>query len=238
MRYPPSGSLEPQSRDRSRARNPVSRSHRGRGFHCVRRRGSTSAGSVRDCYVDWCIRGPARPCDARRAGRSLLLTTGAPEGREAPWRFKLQMAIVLFISILGTGAGLVLIYFDFHNNAELKAYQAAALCTAPTDALSGESCRYRGAATVTGSTGQPVISIDVTFSDLPGRPFTSKFSDLDEPNPATVVTGATESAELWNARLTGFADVTTRANPKKLPLDLATTGCVIALSTLFLASLS
>jgi hypothetical protein len=130
----------------------------------------------------------------------------------------------------------VLIYFDFHNNAELKAYRSAASCTAPADALSGEACRYTGLATVIGSTGQPVISIDVAFSELPGRTFTSKFSDQDEPSAATVVNGATEPAELWNGRLTTFAGVTTLDSPEKLPLNLATSGWIAAVFGLILAA--
>lgn len=155
---------------------------------------------------------------------------------EAPWRFKLQSAIGLFVAILLTGTGFVLVYFDFHNNAELKAYHSSVSCTRPMDALSGESCRYSGAATVTGSTGQPVISIDVTFSELPGNTFTSKFSDIDEPPAEAVVTGTTETAELWNGRLTRFADVTTLDNPEKLPLNLALGGWIIAVFGLVLAT--
>jgi hypothetical protein len=161
--------------------------------------------------------------------------SSASPADEAPWRFKLQSAIGLFVAILVAGAGFVLIYFDFHNNAELKAYHATVSCTRPADALSGESCRYTGAATVTGSTGQPVVSIDVTFSELPGRTFTSKFSDLDEPSAEAVVTGATGTAELWNGHLTKFADVTTLDNPEKQPLNLASGGWIIAMFGLVLA---
>src|SRR5579864_5090453 len=155
---------------------------------------------------------------------------------EAPWRFRLQSAIGLFVAILLTGAGVVLIYFDSHNNAEVKAYLSSASCTTPAAALAGESCRYTGTATVTGSTGQPVISIDVTFSELPGHTFTSTFSDIDEPSAETVFTGATETAELWNGHLTRFANVTTLDNPEKLPLHLALGGWIIAVFGLVLAT--
>ena len=162
--------------------------------------------------------------------------SSASVANEAPWQFKLQSAIGLFVAILVTTAGLALIYFDFHNNAELKAYHSTASCATPADALSGESCRYTGDATVTGSSGQPVISIDVTFSELPGHTFTSTFSDLDEPSAETVVTGKTETAELWNGRLTRFAGVTTLDNPEKLPLNLASGGWIIAVFGLVLAA--
>ena len=48
-----------------------------------------------------------------------------PVAGEAPWRFKLQSALTLLVAFIGIGGGVVLIYDDFHNNADLKAYRSA-----------------------------------------------------------------------------------------------------------------
>jgi hypothetical protein len=155
-----------------------------------------------------------------------MLTTSMPGAGEAPWRFKLQSSIGLFVAIVVTCVGAVLIYFDYRNHAVLSAYRSAGSCSTPPEALTGDSCRYAGAATVTGSSRDSALSIDVTFTDLPGHSFTTRFPKSNEPSPAALATGATAQAELWSGHVTRFANVTSADNPERLPLDLAMSGWI------------
>lgn len=156
----------------------------------------------------------------------------APVSGEAPWRFKLQSAIAVAIGIVATGAGAVFLYFDFHNSAEAKAYRSALACSAPGDALIADSCRYTGPVTVTRSTRDTALTIDLVFSGLAGQTFTTRMPLSGAPPDAATATGATATAELWSSRVTRFADVTTADDPENQPMNLALGGWIFVVTGL------
>lgn len=139
---------------------------------------------------------------------------------EAPWRAKLQAALVLAVGGVGILTGLVLVYFQLHNTAEVNAYRSARPCSAPIQAISGEACKYAGAASVTGASGGDAPAIDVTFSGLRGRTFVAQTSADNLPSRLSMVSGAQVTAELWNGKVTTFAGVKTFDSPDFLPTDL------------------
>lgn len=139
----------------------------------------------------------------------------------APWRYKLQAVLVLLTGVVGAIAGAVLVFFDYRNNSEFNSYQSAAQRARPADALNADKCRYVGPATVTETTLQSVLSVDVTFAGLPGHAFVATFPTGREPDQQSLRTGATVSAELWNGLVTEVAGVKSVQDPEFLPKNFA-----------------
>ena len=123
-------------------------------------------------------------------------------------------------------AGVSLIYFQLHTSAEQSAYRAATVCASPSTTVMSESCTYTGPATVTGSSRQTALSVSMTFTDLPGRSFTAKFSTRREPSPDYASIGASATAQLWGGRVTKFAGVDTADDPDYLPTNSLGPGVV------------
>lgn len=119
---------------------------------------------------------------------------------------------------------MVVIYFDVHNSAELRAYQSSGLCSAPADALTSDTCLYRGQATVTGTTQQSTLAVNLTFGTLPGQTFVATFPSDRQPDPASLATGATAPAELWNGVVTEYAGVKSVEHPDFFPQHIAPIG--------------
>jgi len=157
----------------------------------------------------------------------------APAGSsEAPWRAKVQAVISILVGCAAVVAGVVGVYFHFHDNAVLDAYRKAATCALAADALTGDGCRYSGAATVTGSSRDTTLSIDLVFAGLEARRFIVSFATDREPAASSITTGATATAELWNGRVTRFAGVSTAVSPENVPdpNDLLIGGVVFMLA--------
>ena len=124
------------------------------------------------------------------------------------------IAVVCLIISVG------MIYFNFHNAAELNAYRTATACASPADALNSESCRYTGAATVVGSSRQKLLSLELRFDGLAARAFTATFATGREPDAASASTGAQETGELWNGHVIKFAGGATTDDPEFRPPNL------------------
>lgn len=120
-----------------------------------------------------------------------------------------------------------MIYFDVRNSAELRAYQSSGECASATDALSMDTCRYEGTATVTSTSQQSTLAVDLTFPSLPGQTFVATFPSDREPDPSALATGATAPAELWNGEVTQYAGVKSVQHPDFLPQNLAGIGGIL-----------
>lgn len=156
--------------------------------------------------------------------------------RERQWRFKLQSSITLFVAIVGVATGVILVYFDYRNSGELRAYRSAATCATASAALTADSCRYTGLATVTASSQQTTLSVSLSFPSLPGHSFVATFPSDREPGAASIGTGATAPAVLWNGEVTEFAGVTSVQDPEYLPSNLAGSGWIMVVIGLGLAA--
>jgi hypothetical protein len=156
------------------------------------------------------------------------LTGARARPQEAPWRAKVQAILAITIGSASLIAGIVLGYLHVHNNAELNAYRAASACAAAADALIGESCAYSGAATVTQSSRQTTLSVELVFAGLSGRSFTAHFATDREPEASSASKGANVTARLWSGKVTTFAGVATSDNPAFLPTDLFLGGVIFA----------
>jgi hypothetical protein len=137
-------------------------------------------------------------------------------GREAPWRFKLQSALSLAVGLIAVGAGVVGIYLQLQNGGEQMAFHSAAVCSTPQTAATSQSCSYTGPATVTGNHRDVRIFIDLTFDALPGRTFATSFSTKREPPSNSVSAGVSQTAQLWNGKVTKVAGVGTADDPDYL----------------------
>jgi len=156
---------------------------------------------------------------------------GAPTTAPSkPWSVGL-----LLVAVGGLVAGLLLVYSGIRNGAAMSAYRSAATCRAPSDALTGEQCIYTGPATVMGSTRQTKLSVDLVFSDLPGRSFTAQFATDREPPQASQSTGSLVTAQLWNSQVTKFADVGTVDDPDYFARNNLVPGIIFALVSLLAA---
>ena len=144
---------------------------------------------------------------------------------EASWRAKVQAAIVIIVGVVAMVTGVGLVYAQL-DNAELNAYRAAATCAAAADGLSGESCVYSGSATVTGSSRNTSLSLELAFTGLSGHSFKADFSTDREPDASSIAQGANVTAELWSGKVTRFAGVETVANPERMPADRLIGGVV------------
>lgn len=157
------------------------------------------------------------------------MTSAPARPLEAPWRAKAQAVIAITIGCASLIAGIVLGSLHVHNNAELKAFRAASACGTAADALTGESCTYSGTATVTGSSRDTTLSVDLAFAGLTGRSFTAHFATDREPDASSASKGANVAAQLWSGKVTTFAGVATSDNPAFLPTDLFWGGVIFAL---------
>ena len=161
-----------------------------------------------------------------------MLTRAAGRQREKPWRAKAQAVIAITIGCMSFIAGLLLGFLDYQLSSRLSAYQAAPACAVASDAAMGSSCQYTGSATVTGSSRQTTISIQLAFASIPGRTFTTAFATENEPTAGSVATGAVVTAKLWDGRVTRVGDVDTvddpgnRPSPHGLLLGAAVFGCL------------
>jgi hypothetical protein len=153
---------------------------------------------------------------------------GAPTSAPSkPWSVGL-----LGIAVLGLLLGVGVVYSGIHNGAELSAYQSASTCRSPSDALTGEQCIYTGPATVTGSTRQQKLSVDLEFSGLPGRTFTALFATDREPSQGPPSTGSSVGAELWNSHITKFDGVGTVDDPEYFAKNTLVPGIIFSLVSL------
>jgi hypothetical protein len=149
----------------------------------------------------------------------------APDPR--PWNIKLQGAMMLFAGLVGVVAGAALVFFDYRNSAELRAYQSAAQCQAATDAVTTDTCLYSGQATVAGTSRGSTLSVDLTFASLPGRAFTATFPADREPPATALESRGTGQAELWNGLVTRYAGANSVQNPEYLPKNLTPAGLIL-----------
>ena len=139
--------------------------------------------------------------------------------REAPWRFKLQSALSLAVGLIAVGAGVVGVYLQFQDATEQTAFHSAAACSTPQTAATSPSCSYTGPATITRSHRDVRIYVDLTFAALPGRTFTTSFSTKREPPSNSMSTGVSQTAQLWDGKVTTFAGVPTVDDPDYLPTN-------------------
>lgn len=152
---------------------------------------------------------------------------------EAPWRAKVQAAGTLLVAAAVTVLGLAAVYSGLHTSAEIQAYQSAGTCAAPADALSGGTCRYTGTGTVTGTSTQSALEVDLTVSSLPGHSFVATFPFNREPDQSALTTGATAPAEVWNGQVTEYAGVKSAQEPEYSVQGLAPIGLGFVIAGLF-----
>ena len=155
--------------------------------------------------------------------------TASAATSEAPWQAKVQAALTLLFALAGTIVGLVVIYFDVRNSAELHAYQSSGVCASASDALATDTCRYTGAATVTSTAQHSTLEVDLTFSSLPGQTFVTTFPNDREPDPSALAMGASAQAELWNGHVTQYAGVKSVQDPEFLPQNIASIGGLLVI---------
>ena len=151
------------------------------------------------------------------AERSHLLTAARAASGEAPWRAKLQAALLLLISAAGTAIGAVAVYLDYRYSAELHAYQSADRCSLAASALTTETCRYVGDATVTATSRQSALFVTLSVTGLARHSFVATFPLDREPAASELTDGTTAPAELWDGLITEYAGVKTADNPEFLP---------------------
>jgi hypothetical protein len=151
------------------------------------------------------------------------------------WRNKLQVVLLLVIGLSGVAVGILLFYLQVHDTAELNSYHSAAACAAAADALQGETCRYRGPATVTVAFDPTARTAGLAFAALPGKTFTAKFSRISQPEPTSGSAGSSIMAELWSGRVTQFASVVTADSPENLPVNNEPAGWIFGAVGLFVA---
>ena len=158
-----------------------------------------------------------------------LPTAEAPASTPAPANQKFQAVLMIVVGVLGVAAGVLSVLLSLQQDAQVKAYDAATECASALDALGGDSCIYSGSATVTGSSRQRRLMVDITFSSLPGRRFTAGFATDREPPASVTATESAVTAELWNGRVTRFASVATDRNPDYGPKNGWIAGLIILL---------
>lgn len=160
------------------------------------------------------------------------MLTGGSVQAVAPWRLKLQAVLVIAVGVISLISAVALTYFNFRNADLQSAYRGATACASPSDALAGEDCRYTGDATVTGSSIQTLLSINVRFEGLSGRTFTATFATGREPDAASVSRGAHVTGVLWNGHVTRLAGEATTDDPAFLPGNFLLAAAVFAVGSL------
>ncbi len=154
----------------------------------------------------------------RQCRREFLLTRPVAR-REAPWRFKLQSVLALAVGLIAVGAGVVGVYLQLQYGAEQTVFHSAAECSTPQTAATSQNCSYTGPATITGSHRDVRLFVDLTFAGLPGRTFTTSFSTKREPPSNAVGIGVSQTAQLWDGKVTKVAGVGTVDDPDYLPTN-------------------
>jgi hypothetical protein len=138
----------------------------------------------------------------------------------ASWRNKVQAVMVISVAVIGLVIGLVALYFDRHDTAEISAYASSSACAAPADAIGSETCRYAGQATLVSTRQDTRLFAVVTFASTPGRTFSTSWPLNTEPDHSTLSPGAAIAAELWNGKITKLGGVRTVDNPQNVPSGL------------------
>ena len=160
--------------------------------------------------------------------------------REAPWRAKAQSAIFLAVGLIGIVAGVFFVYVQIQYRDEQSAFQAAAACSTPETAATSQRCTFTGPATIKATHRSIRIFVDVTFAALPDRTFTTSFATNREPTSEMVRVGVTQTAQLWDGKVTKFAGVGTVDDPEYLvssvpeALAFVVAGLVVAIWSSFL----
>lgn len=108
------------------------------------------------------------------------------------------------------------VYLQLQYAGEQRAFDSAAVCSTPQTAAASQSCSYTGPATITGSHRDVRIYVDLTFAALAGRTFMTSFSTKREPPSNAVSTGGSQTAQLWDGKVTKFAGVGTVDDPDYL----------------------
>jgi hypothetical protein len=136
------------------------------------------------------------------------------------WRHRAYalLAFVLKVAIvIGLSAGVVSIVSYVRHSASIATYRSAGSCPSPTDALSGEGCRYHGAAKVLSTSSHDPYHASVMFDSLPNRTFIAGWPVRGSPDMATLTVGGTVDGELWDGMVTRLAGKATIGDPELLP---------------------
>lgn len=166
------------------------------------------------------------------------MSGGGPASSGAPWRGKPQAVVFVVFGVLSLLTALVLVVFDIRDTGFISAYRAAPTCSSPADAVSGDSCRFQGAAQVVSASTDTGHKTVVSFPSVPGRTFTTFFPTGAEPDSTTLQAGGTAQAELWSGKVTRLAGKATNDNPEGYPtsglLELAAFFAIVGLPLLII----
>ncbi|MHB8614050.1 MAG: hypothetical protein ACYDAL_16750 [Candidatus Dormibacteraceae bacterium] len=141
--------------------------------------------------------------------------------------------------IVLVGAMVAFLMFLQHSSA-ISAYQSASSCASPSDAMSGQACRFKGQTQVLSTSRHDRLEAVVSFDALSDRTFHTSFPNDNEPSSTALRGGATADGELWAGRVTRLAGKPTVDNPEPYPaqsfLVFATFFAVSGLVILFMSS--
>jgi hypothetical protein len=138
----------------------------------------------------------------------------------ASWRNKLQAVLVIAVAVIGLITGLVFLYLDRHDTAEISAYKSASVCAAPAEAIGSETCRYEGRANIVSTRRDTVLYAVVAFDSMPGRTFSTSWPAHTEPDLALLSPGAAIDTEFWNSKITKLWGTRTADSPENVPMGL------------------
>ena len=146
----------------------------------------------------------------------------------APWRLKVVGLVLITFAVAFLITSVGLIYLNFRDAAIVSAYHNSTACASPSDALTGDRCRYTGPATVVRSERQNLLSLDLRFDGLTDRTFRVMFPKDGEPAGSQVSPGAQAQGELWNGQVVRFAGAAVSGNPDAQPSNLLFGGIFFA----------
>jgi hypothetical protein len=138
----------------------------------------------------------------------------------ASWRNKLQAVIAIAVGVISLVTGLVALYFDRHNAAEISAYNAAGECATPANATGSEACRYEGLANIVSTGRDTRLFAVIAFDSMPGRTFITSWPTNTEPDITFLTPGAPIDAEVWNGKITKLGGTRTVDSPENVPMGL------------------
>jgi hypothetical protein len=127
----------------------------------------------------------------------------------AALRFVLKL--IVFAGVLGVVIG---IFGYFRAVALVDTYRSASSCASPTDALTSQTCRYRGQARVLSTSSLHGPEARVAFDSLPGRTFHVGWATVGAPDSTLWTVGAAVDAELWDGVVTRLAGKPTGSDPE------------------------
>lgn len=127
---------------------------------------------------------------------------------------------MIAIAVIDLVTGLVALYFDRHDAAEISAYNSAGECALPADAIGSETCRYEGRANVVSTRRDTRLFAVVAFDSMPGRTFSTSWPTKLEPDIASLTPGAPIGAEVWNGKITKLGGLRTVDSPENVPMGL------------------